>query len=39
MTFEVQIEEHLGVEEIAAVIMNFDSNYIEEYESLVADLR
>ena len=35
MTFEVQIEEHLGVEEIAAVIMNFDSNYIEEYGSLV----
>ena len=35
-TFETQIEERLGVEALAAVIMNFDSDYIEEYESLVA---
>ena len=37
-TFETQIEERLGVEALAAVIMNFDSNCIEEYESLVAAL-
>ena len=37
-TFETQIEERLGVEALAAVIMNFDSDCIEEYESLVADL-
>ena len=33
---EVQIEEHLGVDALAAVIMNFDSDGIYEYESLVA---
>ena len=37
-TFETQIEERLGVEALAAVIMNFDSEWIEEYESLVAAL-
>ena len=37
-TIETQIEEHLGVEALAAVIMNFDSDCIEEYESLVAAL-
>ena len=37
-TFETQIEERLGVEALAAVIMNFDSDCIEEYESLVAAL-
>ena len=34
-TFETQIEERLGVEALAAVIMNFDSDCIEEYGSLV----
>ena len=29
---EVKIEERLGVEALAAVIMNFDSDCIEEYE-------
>ena len=37
-TFETQIEERLGVEALVAVIMNFDSDCIEEYESLVAAL-
>ena len=37
-TFETQIEERLGVEALATVIMNFDSDCIEEYESLVAAL-
>ena len=37
-TFEIQIEERLGVEALAAVIMNFDSDCTEEYESLVAAL-
>ena len=37
-SFETQIEERLGVEALEAVIMNFDSDCIEEYESLVADL-
>ena len=37
-TSEIQIEERLGVEALEAVIMNFDSDCIEEYESLVADL-
>ena len=37
-TSETQIEELLGVEALAAVIMNFDSNCIEEYESLIAAL-
>ena len=37
-TFETQIEERLGVEALAAVIMNFDSDCIEEYESLVVAL-
>ena len=37
-TSETQIEERLGVEALVAVIMNFDSNCIEEYESLVAAL-
>ena len=35
---ETQIEELIGVEELAAVIMNFDNDCIEEYESLVAAL-
>ena len=35
-TFETQIEERLGVEALAALIMNFDIHCIEEYESLVA---
>ncbi|MCQ8077603.1 hypothetical protein NP267_23975, partial [Salmonella enterica] len=35
---EVQIEERLGVEALAAVIMNFDSDGIEEYDELVAAL-
>ena len=35
---EVQIEERLGVEALAAVIMNFDSDGIEEYGSFVAAL-
>ena len=34
-TSETPIEEHLGVEALAAVIMNFDSDCIEDYESLV----
>ena len=37
-TFETQIEERLGVEALAAVIMNFDIDCIEEYESLVLAL-
>ena len=37
-TSEVQIKERLGVEELEAVIMNFDSDGIEEYVSLVAAL-
>ena len=37
-TFETQIEERLGVKALVAVIMNFDSDCIEEYESLVAAL-
>ena len=32
------IEERLGVEALAVVIMNFDSNFIKEYESLVVAL-
>ena len=35
---ETQIEERLGVEALATVIMNFDNDCIEEYESLVAAL-
>ena len=31
-TSETHIEECLGVEELVAVIMNFDSDCIEEYE-------
>ena len=34
--FEVQIKKRLGVEALAAVIMNFESDCIEEYGSLVA---
>ena len=34
-TSETQIEERLSVEALAAVIMNFDRDCIEEYESLV----
>ena len=37
-TSETQIEERLGVEALAAVIINFDSDCIKEYESLVAAL-
>ena len=35
---EVKIEERLGIEALAAVIMNFESDCIEEYGSLVAAL-
>uniref|UniRef100_M1D846 Integrase core domain containing protein n=1 Tax=Solanum tuberosum TaxID=4113 RepID=M1D846_SOLTU len=35
---EVQIEERLGVEALAAVKMNFESDGIEEYDELVAAL-
>ena len=35
---EIQIEECLGVKTLAAVIMNFDKDCIEEYESLVTAL-
>ena len=35
---KTQIEERLGVEALAAVIMNFDNDCIEDYESLVAAL-
>ena len=35
---KVQIEERLDVESLAGVIMNFQSDCIEEYESLVAAL-
>ena len=37
-TSETQIEERLGIEPLAAVIMNFDNDCIEEYESLVTAL-
>ena len=37
-TSETQIEERLGVEALAAVMMNFDNDCIEEYESLVVAL-
>ena len=37
-TLETQIGERLGVEALAAVIMNFYRNCIEEYESLVESL-
>ena len=37
-TSEVQIEERLGVEALVAVIMNFESDGIEEYGSLVVAL-
>ena len=37
-TSETRIEERLGVEALAAVIMNFDNDCIEEYGSLVAAL-
>ncbi|KAK4713402.1 hypothetical protein R3W88_019309 [Solanum pinnatisectum] len=36
--FEVQIEERLGVEALAAVMMNFASDSIEEYDESVAAL-
>uniref|UniRef100_M1DX35 Integrase core domain containing protein n=1 Tax=Solanum tuberosum TaxID=4113 RepID=M1DX35_SOLTU len=35
---EVQIEERLGVKALAAVMMNFESDGIEEYDELVAAL-
>ena len=35
---EVQIEEQLGVEALAAVMMNFGSDGIDEYDELVAAL-
>jgi len=35
---ELQIEERLGVEALAAVMMNFGSDGIEEYDELVAAL-
>ena len=37
-TSETQIEECIGVEALAAVIMNFDNDCIEKYESLVVAL-
>ena len=37
-TSEVQIDECLGVEALAAVIINFESDGIEEYGSLIAAL-
>ena len=37
-SFKVQIEECLGVEALGAVTMNFDSDCIEEYGSLVRTL-
>ena len=37
-SFKVEIEERLSVEALAEVIMNFDSDGIEEYGSLVATL-
>ena len=37
-SYEVQIKECLGVETLPTVIMNFDSDGIEEYGSLVAAL-
>ena len=37
--YEVQIEECLGVEALAAVIMNFLCDGIEEYVSLVVVLQ
>uniref|UniRef100_M1DL13 Integrase core domain containing protein n=1 Tax=Solanum tuberosum TaxID=4113 RepID=M1DL13_SOLTU len=35
---EVQVEERLGIEALAAVMMHFDSEGIEEYDELVATL-
>ena len=35
---ELEIEERLGVEALAAIIMNFDSDVIKEYDYLVAAL-
>uniref|UniRef100_M1DI10 Integrase core domain containing protein n=1 Tax=Solanum tuberosum TaxID=4113 RepID=M1DI10_SOLTU len=35
---KVQIEERLGVEALAAIMMNFDSDGIQEYDELVAAL-
>ena len=35
---EVQIEERLGVEALATVIMNFESDGIEDYGSFMASL-
>ena len=37
-TFEVQIEDHLVVKALAVVTMNFESDGIEEYESLAVEL-
>ena len=37
-TSETQIEERLGVEALVVVIMNYDSDRIGEYESLVSAL-
>ncbi|XP_069149626.1 uncharacterized protein [Solanum lycopersicum] len=37
-SFEVHIEERLGLEALVTLIMNFDSDCIEEYGSLVAAL-
>ena len=36
--FEVQIKKRLGVEALEVVIMNFESDCIDEYGSLVAAL-
>ena len=35
---KTQIEERLGVEALAAMIMNFDNDCIEDYESFVASI-
>ena len=37
-TSETQIEKLLGVEALVVVIISFDIDYIEEYESLVVAL-
>lgn len=36
--FEIQFEERLSIKALAGVIMNFDSDCMEEYNSLVASL-
>lgn len=36
--FEVQIKEILGVDELVAFLMNFDSDCVEEYDELAVIL-